>query len=71
MPDSLPLGQAIASSSRSSSRALSEAIDELIERQREVFVAIALNEVAIDVLATQLDTNRNAIYKNLFDVRTG
>jgi RNA polymerase sigma-70 factor (ECF subfamily) len=67
----LPLGQAIASSSRSSSRALSAAIDELIERQREVFVAIALNEVAIDVLATQLDTNRNAIYKNLFDVRTG
>jgi len=34
-----------------------------------VFVAIALNDVAIDVLAHQLDTNRNAIYKNLFDAR--
>jgi RNA polymerase sigma-70 factor (ECF subfamily) len=49
--------------------ALSAAIGELPERQREVFVAIALNDVAIDVLATQLRSNRNAIYKNLFDAR--
>jgi RNA polymerase sigma-70 factor, ECF subfamily len=49
--------------------ALSSAIDELSERQREVFVAIALNEVPIDVLAIQLGANRNAIYKNLFDAR--
>ena len=49
--------------------ALSAAIGELTERQREVFVAIALNEVPIDVLAVQLGTNRNAIYKNLFDAR--
>jgi RNA polymerase sigma-70 factor (ECF subfamily) len=45
------------------------AIGELTDRQREVFVAIALNEVPIDVLAIELDTNRNAIYKNLFDAR--
>ena len=50
-------------------KALSEAIDELTERQREVFVAIALNDVPIDVLAIQLGTNRNALYKNLFDAR--
>jgi RNA polymerase sigma-70 factor (ECF subfamily) len=50
-------------------KALSAAIDELTERQREVFVAIALNDVPIDVLAIQLGTNRNAIYKNLFDAR--
>jgi RNA polymerase sigma-70 factor (ECF subfamily) len=50
--------------------ALVMAIDEdLTSRQREVFVAIALNDVPIDVLALQLDTNRNAIYKNLFDAR--
>jgi RNA polymerase sigma-70 factor, ECF subfamily len=49
--------------------ALSAAIDELTERQREVFVAVALNEVPIDVLAVQLGTNRNALYKNLFDAR--
>jgi RNA polymerase sigma-70 factor (ECF subfamily) len=50
--------------------ALTKAInEELTPRQREVFVAIALNEVPIDVLALQLDSNRNAIYKNLFDAR--
>jgi RNA polymerase sigma-70 factor (ECF subfamily) len=49
--------------------ALSVAIGRLTERQREVFVAVALNEVPIDVLAVQLGTNRNAIYKNLFDAR--
>jgi RNA polymerase sigma-70 factor (ECF subfamily) len=34
-----------------------------------VFVAIALNDVPIDVLALQLGSTRNAIYKNLFDAR--
>ncbi len=49
---------------------LKEAIDtDLTQRQREVFVAIALNEVPIDVLALELRSNRNAIYKNLFDAR--
>jgi RNA polymerase sigma-70 factor (ECF subfamily) len=49
--------------------ALSNAIGELTDRQREVFVAIALNDCSIDVLALKLETNRNAIYKNLFDAR--
>jgi RNA polymerase sigma-70 factor, ECF subfamily len=49
--------------------ALSAAIGELTERQRDIFVAIALNDVPIDVLAIRLGTNRNAIYKNLFDAR--
>jgi RNA polymerase sigma-70 factor (ECF subfamily) len=49
--------------------ALRVAIGELTDRQRDVFVAIALNDVPIDVLAIELGTNRNAIYKNLFDAR--
>jgi RNA polymerase sigma-70 factor, ECF subfamily len=49
--------------------ALSAAIGELTNRQREVFVAIALNDVSIDVLALELGSNRNAVYKNLFDAR--
>jgi RNA polymerase sigma-70 factor, ECF subfamily len=49
--------------------ALAAAIGDLTERQREVFVAVALNEVPIDVLALRLDANRNAIYKNLFDAK--
>lgn len=50
-------------------RILSDAIGELTERQREVFVAIALNDVPMDELALQLGSNRNAVYKNLFDAR--
>ncbi len=48
---------------------LADAIGELTDRQRQVFVAIVLNEVSIDVLALELGSNRNAIYKNLFDAR--
>jgi RNA polymerase sigma-70 factor (ECF subfamily) len=49
---------------------LAKAIDEdLTKRQREVFVAVALNDVEIDVLALALGSNRNALYKNLFDAR--
>ena len=43
--------------------------DELSERQRRVFEAVVLNEVPLDALAVELDTNRNAIYKTLFDAR--
>jgi RNA polymerase sigma-70 factor (ECF subfamily) len=43
--------------------------EDLTPRQREVFVAVALNDVPIDVLALQLESNRNALYKNLFDAR--
>ena len=35
-----------------------------------MFVAIALNDVPIDVVALRLDSNRGAIYKTLFDART-
>ena len=48
--------------------ALRQAVEEdLTDRQRRVFVAIALNNVPMDVLALELGSNRNAIYKTLFD----
>lgn len=51
-------------------RALRHAIaDELTPRQREVFVAAALNDVPIDALAERLESNRGAIYKVLHDAR--
>ena len=47
-----------------------EAIDEdLSPHQREVFVALALNEVPIDVLADRLGSTRGALYKTLHDAR--
>jgi RNA polymerase sigma-70 factor, ECF subfamily len=50
--------------------ALRDAInDQLTPHQRQVFVALALNEVPIDVLAERLDSNRGALYKTLHDAR--
>jgi RNA polymerase sigma-70 factor (ECF subfamily) len=49
---------------------LRRSIDQnLSSRQREVLVAIAVNGVPIDVLATRLETSRGAIYKTLHDAR--
>jgi RNA polymerase sigma-70 factor, ECF subfamily len=69
LPDSLSPKPAERVERREQLDALSAAIGTLTERQREVFVAVALNDVPIDVLAVQLGTNRNALYKNLFDAR--
>jgi RNA polymerase sigma-70 factor, ECF subfamily len=44
--------------------------EELTVRQRQVFVAVALNDVEIDVVADQLGSTRGAIYKVLHDART-
>jgi RNA polymerase sigma-70 factor (ECF subfamily) len=69
LPDSLAPRPGDQLERRQQLEALSTAIGELSDRQRAVFVAVALNDVAIDVLALQLGSNRNAIYKNLFDAR--
>ena len=42
---------------------------ELTPHQRRVFVALALNEVPIDVLSERLGTTRGALYKTLHDAR--
>ena len=50
--------------------ALGRAIDgSLTQHQRAVFVALALNEVPIDVLAERMATTRGALYKTLHDAR--
>jgi RNA polymerase sigma factor (sigma-70 family) len=50
--------------------AVSSAVREsLSERQRLVFVATVLNGMPIDVLAQELGSTRNALYKVLFDAR--
>ena len=43
--------------------------EELSPHQRRVLVALALNEVPIDVLAERLSTTRGALYKTLHDAR--
>ena len=42
---------------------------ELTERQRQVFVAIVVNGVPLEALVARLGSNRNAIYKTMFDAR--
>lgn len=43
--------------------------EELTEHQRGVFVALVVNGVPLDALAERLGSNRNAIYKTMFDAR--
>ena len=51
-------------------RAIQHAVrTELSDRQREVFCALALNGVPIDVLAERLGSTRGALYKTLHDAR--
>jgi RNA polymerase sigma-70 factor (ECF subfamily) len=50
--------------------ALRRGVDEdLTDHQRRIFVAIVLNGVPLDALVIELGSNRNAIYKALFDAR--
>jgi len=50
--------------------ALRDAIaDNLTTHQREVFTALALNGVPIDVVAERLGSTRGALYKTLHDAR--
>jgi RNA polymerase sigma-70 factor, ECF subfamily len=49
---------------------LRRAVDAILTpHQRRIFVAIIVNDMPLDALATELRTNRNAIYKTLFDAR--
>jgi RNA polymerase sigma-70 factor (ECF subfamily) len=69
LPDTLVPNPDDGLAQREQFEILTAAIHALSDRQREVFVAIALNDVSIDVLARRLGSNRNAVYKNLFDAR--
>jgi RNA polymerase sigma-70 factor (ECF subfamily) len=71
LPDRLQVSPYRRSEQRAQLDALRAAVNtNLTARQREVFVSVALNEVPIDIVALRLDSNRNAIYKILFDART-
>jgi len=70
LPDRFGLDPARVAEWRDVVAALRQAIDdELTEHQRRIFVAIVLNGTPLDALVSELDSNRNAIYKTLFDAR--
>jgi RNA polymerase sigma-70 factor, ECF subfamily len=70
LPDRFGFEPAQESEWRDLLAALRRAVDtELTPRQREVFVALVLNGIPLDALAVRLGSNRNAIYKMMFDAR--
>jgi RNA polymerase sigma-70 factor (ECF subfamily) len=70
LPDRFGFDPAQESQWRDLLAALRRAVDtELTPRQREVFVAVSLNGVPADALAIELGSNRNALYKMMFDAR--
>jgi RNA polymerase sigma-70 factor (ECF subfamily) len=70
LPDRFGFDPAQEAEWRDLAAALRRAVDdELTPRQRQVFVAIVLNDVPLDALVLELGSNRNAIYKVLFDAR--
>lgn len=70
LPDTMGLDPALESEWRELVDALHRAVDEVLtERQRRVFVAIVLAGVPLDAVVIELQTNRNALYKVMFDAR--
>lgn len=45
------------------------ALDNLTPHQQGVFTAIVVQRVPLDELAARLESNRNALYKTMFDAR--
>jgi RNA polymerase sigma-70 factor, ECF subfamily len=75
-PDRWPLLRAVDPSPQQDAEtaellvAVREAIaSELTPHQREVLIAVALNDVPIDVLAQRMTTTRGALYKTIHDAR--
>ena len=70
LPDRFGFDPTRALEAREFAAAVRRAVDDtLTERQRQIFVAIVVNGVPLDALVVELNTNRNAIYKTLFDAR--
>jgi RNA polymerase sigma-70 factor (ECF subfamily) len=70
LPDRFGFDPAQQSEWRDLVAALRRAVDEeLTARQREIFVAVVVNQVPLDALTARLGSNRNAIYKVMFDAR--
>ena len=68
-PSGGPRAQQTSSRPSCCARSATAMHDDADAHQREVFVALALNGVPIDVLAERLDTTRGALYKTLHDAR--
>jgi RNA polymerase sigma-70 factor (ECF subfamily) len=70
LPDRFGFSPEQAAESADLLQAVRRATDEVLsERQRTVFVALVVDGVPLDVLTERMRTNRNALYKMMFDAR--
>jgi RNA polymerase sigma-70 factor (ECF subfamily) len=69
IPDAHPSPGADAETAELLAAVRAAIAEALTPHQREVLIAITLNDVPIDVLAERLDTTRGALYKTLHDAR--
>lgn len=65
-----PLNPEKATEREDALRIIGQALDEILtERQRQALEAVTLRGIPMDLVAEQMDTNRNALYKLLHDAR--
>jgi RNA polymerase sigma-70 factor, ECF subfamily len=70
LPDRFGVSPADFAESRDLVDAVRRAVEqELTERQRQVFIAIAVDGIPLDALVVRLGSSRNALYKTMFDAR--
>jgi RNA polymerase sigma-70 factor (ECF subfamily) len=70
LPDRFGMGPAVSAQNRDLVHALRLVVEEeLTEHQRRVFTAIVVDGIPLDALAVRLGSNRNALYKTMFDAR--
>jgi RNA polymerase sigma-70 factor (ECF subfamily) len=70
LPDRFGWSPAEVAESRALVEALRAAVETcLTDKQRDIFMAIVVDGVPLDALVDQLSTNRNAVYKVMFDAR--
>ena len=70
LPDRFGLDPVTETEARDLLTGLRRAVDDtLTDHQRRVFVALVVNGVPLDALVDRLGTNRNALYKTMFDAR--
>jgi RNA polymerase sigma-70 factor, ECF subfamily len=70
LPDRFGWSPSEAAEARALVEALRAAVQTcLTDKQRDIFIALVVEGTPLDALVKQLSTNRNAVYKVMFDAR--